>query len=111
MFLNLLSRIIFYSQLFLFVRNELIEGEADDDFVDDIVLEIVDAACNTIFENVIQSRLKPYAVFSAKNLLLDLIKVCLCSFEVNIVVVRNHMEEKYTQRRSLEFQIAFFSFL
>ena len=96
MFLNLLSKILFYFQLFLFVRNELIEGEADDDFVDDIVLEIVDAACNTIFENVIQSRLKPYAVFSAKNLLLDLIKVCLCSFEVNIVVVKNHMEVKYT---------------
>lgn len=95
MFLTLLSRILFYFQLFLFVRNELIEGEGDDDFVNDVVLEIVDAACNTIFENVIQSRLKPYAVFSAKNLLLDLIKVCLCSWNKYCSNEESHWRKVY----------------
>jgi len=54
--------------------NELVENESCEDFVWDIVNEVADNACNIIFENIVTERVAPYAVFSAKELLLDLIE-------------------------------------
>jgi len=61
--------------VFFFSRNDLVENESCDDFVWDIVNDIADVACDVIFQNIINERVAPYAVFSAKKLLLDLIEV------------------------------------
>ena len=63
-----------------FYRNELVENESCEDFVWDIVNEVADNACNIIFEDIITDRVAPYAVFSAKELLFDLIEVGQCYY-------------------------------
>jgi len=68
--------------------NELVENESCEDFVWDIVNEVADNACNIIFENIVTDRVAPYAVFSAKELLLDLIEwqflECDCGEHVSV---------------------------
>ena len=56
-------------------RNELVENESCEDFVWNIVNEVADNACSIIFENIVTDRVAPYAVFSARELLFDLIEV------------------------------------
>ena len=61
--------------MFYFLRNDLVENESCEDYVWDIVSDLADVACDVIFQNVISDRVAPYAVFSAKQLILDLIEV------------------------------------
>lgn len=54
--------------------NELVEDESGEEFIFEIITEISDAVCDKIFDKIIQSRVQPYAVFTAKQLLLESIQ-------------------------------------
>jgi len=52
----------------------LVEKENGDDFVHDVLNDIISAACNQIFHNIVDSRVQPYSVLSVKRLLLQLLE-------------------------------------
>lgn len=54
--------------------NDLVENESCEEFVSDIVNDIANIACGIIFDNIITDRVPPYVVFSAKQMLLDLLE-------------------------------------
>lgn len=53
------------------------ENESCEEFISEIVNETVVAACDIVFQNIIQQRVQPYSVFCAKELILDLIEVAI----------------------------------
>lgn len=55
--------------------NELVEDETGEEFIFEIVNDIADSVCDKIFEKIIQTRVQPYTVFTAKQLLLDIIEL------------------------------------
>eukprot|EP00111_Clytia_hemisphaerica_P016426 TCONS_00048634-protein len=54
--------------------NDLLENETCEEFVSDIVSDIADVACDIIFKKIISDRVAPYAVFAAKELLLEFVE-------------------------------------
>ena len=63
----------------------MLENETCDEFVSDIVGDIADVACDIIFKKIISDRIAPYAVFAAKELLLEFVEVGFLCFGVLIV--------------------------
>lgn len=56
-------------------RNDLVEEESKEEFIYDIVNGVVEAACNTVFDKIIKSRVQPYAILCAKEMIMELIGV------------------------------------
>ena len=53
----------------------MIETESSQDFVLDLLDEIIDSTVQVIHDKYIQSQLQPYSVHAAKDLLLQIIEV------------------------------------
>ena len=53
----------------------MIETESSQDFVLDLLDEIIDSTVQVIHNKYIQSQLQPYSVHAAKDLLLQIIEV------------------------------------
>ena len=72
-----LSREILLSSIkhFFTARNSMIEDESSQDFVLDLLDEILDCTAQVIHNKYIQSQLQPYSVHAAKDLLLQIIEV------------------------------------
>ena len=61
-------------------RNAMIEQENSQDFVLDLVDEILDCTVQVIHDKYIQSQLQPYSVHAARDLLLQIIEVRYIEF-------------------------------
>ena len=58
----------------------MIEEESSQDFVLDLLDEILDSTVLVIHDKYIQSQLQPYSVHAAKDLLLQIIEVKYSNF-------------------------------
>ena len=58
----------------------MIEEESSQDFVLDLLDEILDSTVQVIHDKYIQSQLQPYSVHAAKDLLLQIIEVKYSNF-------------------------------
>lgn len=54
--------------------NQLLEDESSEDFIFDIVEEVVGNACNIIYDKIIEQRVQPYTVSAARKMILDIIQ-------------------------------------
>ncbi len=63
------------SQYFLINRNHLLDEETEEDFVTDILQDVITNALDTIYTRIVDSRVIPYTVNAARELLLDVIEV------------------------------------
>lgn len=59
----------------LFFRTHMLDEETEEDFVSDILQEVVTSALDQIYFKIIEKRLIPYTVKAAKDLLLEVIEV------------------------------------
>ena len=56
-------------------RNQLLEDENEEDFMVDILQDVITSALDTIYDKLIASRVIPYCVEAAKELIVDVIEV------------------------------------
>lgn len=54
--------------------NKLLDNESAEEFIYDILEEVVSTACGIIFDKIIEKRVQPYTVSTARKLLLDIIQ-------------------------------------
>ena len=53
----------------------MVDEETEEDFVSDILQEVVSSALDQIYYKIIEQRIIPYTVNAAKDLLLEVIEV------------------------------------
>ena len=58
-----------------FCRSHLLDEETEEDFITDILQEVVSSALDSIYHKIVQSRVIPYTVNAARELLLETIEV------------------------------------
>ena len=54
----------------------MLDEETEEDFISDILQEVVTSALDQIYYKVIEQRIIPYSVNAAKDLLLEVVEVC-----------------------------------
>lgn len=54
----------------------MLDEETEEDFVSDILQEVVTSALDQIYYKIIEQRIIPYSVNAAKDLLLEIVEVC-----------------------------------
>lgn len=74
---------LFFSSVF---RNVVLEKEDGEEFVIDVVADIVDSAINVIYDNYIQKQLYPYVVDKSRELFLHIIEVKIFVLYTDTVV-------------------------
>ena len=63
--------------LFLIDRNWMLDKDGSDEFVEDIVDEIIDISLDKIYELYLERQLLPFTVTMAKDAILQVIEVNL----------------------------------
>ena len=58
-----------------FCRSHLLDEETEEDFITDILQEVVSNALDSIYHKIVQSKVIPYTVNAARELLLETIEV------------------------------------